>query len=69
MIRILIPLLLLPTVAMAAPKKDPYATIPLAETPKMLAKKLSDTKTDTKALIVICDDKVCAIININGDEK
>lgn len=68
MIRILIPLLLLSSTALAAPK-DPYTSAPRAKVHEALRQKMLSLNTKTIALVIICDEKDCAIANINGDEK
>lgn len=68
MIRIVIPLLLLATTATAAPK-DPYASAPRAKVHEVLKQKILSLNTKTITLVIICDEKDCAIANINGDEK
>lgn len=66
MIRILIPLLLLATSAIAAAPKDNF---PRSRVHEALRQKIQTLSTKTIALLIVCDEKDCVIANVNGEDK
>lgn len=65
MIRILIPLLLLSTSAIATPKDN----FPRSRVHEALRQKIQTLSTKTIALLIVCDEKDCVIANVNGEDK
>lgn len=65
---LLIPLLLLPTIAIASPKKNPYAAVPRERVYQTVRTLLSNSN-ETRTFVIICDKKECVVAPLAEEES